>query len=612
MAEYSVLFDPRLDPTDENDAKIIFEITKLQNEIHLRERLYKANQDIYGVKMGDNKTTITQCNNYKNNVLLDLDTVQNIPVLKAYGGFPSMKAKKSKATVPYQEIPKESMTVHEQVCYQRRQLDSLMNKRRQLKNQIKLKKNRLPLPTETEKEREQKEQKIRQIVNSICKMNSKLSTSTNLYYSYQKILNKVKRDVLEFPEKLKKLEQTGDKLVADNAKMHAELNELTEDLARLEKAVTTIMHDIKTNRTREKETINKLRVHIDPIEHSTFFSPEEVKFALTKALNEPIKPMSSMSNLPQSISPYEKKEMVRMMKEISVYKHIGSKLSAITGIPFDEAEQIGEWFKACHAKGKAIDKFATRCANSKKKKQNILHDLRATLNKLRAFESTFVETKIKAMQRDYNKIEKLVRESRNEAMSKKQQARVMIISCGKWLEKFMNFIPLEVAPTVTEVWLTGDLESFDLFLDTMHNVSKVANDGIFEVLKNSSDSADLPIALKSLEANENRELMEALVRAQTDPNYGSDPDEDILFTLTDPKICKRFLKEITEEQKFRLMHAMFTSALECGGIRMNSANQRINFKPPVEDDVDELFDPDDPNYTTRSKLKKPRFMAGRK
>lgn len=148
MAEYSVLFDPRLDPTDENDAKIIFEITKLQNEIHLRERLYKANQDIYGVKMGDNKTTITQCNNYKNNVLLDLDTVQNIPVLKAYGGFPSMKAKKSKATVPYQEIPKESMTVHEQVCYQRRQLDSLMNKRRQLKNQIKLKKNRLPLPTE--------------------------------------------------------------------------------------------------------------------------------------------------------------------------------------------------------------------------------------------------------------------------------------------------------------------------------------------------------------------------------------------------------------------------------------------------------------------------------
>lgn len=535
---FSVINDPRVDPEDEHDQLLLFEINKLRSKLDLRDKLFMANKKEMGTKIREQKQDMENIDNRMRSLLLDLNEANNIPFGEAYQSFPHRRAPKTKSEVARCLIPGECDVVYEQANVVRRYIDECRARRKQLRQQIAELKGKLHLEDVykgNDLSREERfEQRVRGLVNSYCKMQNKIGTASSIYYTYKDVYCSIEKEVLKAPSRLKALENEYSQAERETNDFMTTLKQVNAECAVIEKQVQAFIHGMRKSRSKEEHTIHMLMLKIDPGDHPHLFAADDPRMIAHQRAVAEMKQGGAMEMVDSGRSAMllnRQAMLMEIIKQIAQYKHVADKVEQITKIPFARTKDIGNWFKRAQKRAVKMEQFFEYKSKQKKRRRKLRSDLNHQFEVQCYGATNFTEKLIKHAAKSEEKCSERCAEKRRRCTSMLRLLQHVEIACGKWLKKFAPICNLALTPAISEDWIKTEKiqrksttsNIVEMFLVSLHTIQTVAQGNITRLLQNSG--VDLKPGLNTLTMEDRAKFAAAAKEAKAGGDWDMSSEE---------------------------------------------------------------------------------------
>jgi len=633
----SVLFDPRLDPEHPKNRKIIYDILKNMNKLALEEK--------YSAAAKLKKRTSLECHDkqikssrHENHVLnLNIDHAKNIPLMDAYRGYENLCNKGPNCK---QMIKKDDLTIEQKVTKKQArkyalEYNNLLHQKRSKESKIQQLKSKIRLIRSTfssEKEEDQ-QKRSRQLVNSTCKMQTKLTTAKTLCFTYSKIYNKMKSENILFPKKIREVNEEISEIEKEINTLKAAKLEANEEFEHLHNECADLSHSMTDRFKAENKILYKLKTSLDPMLRPHLISLDEAKTAMVK---EQKKRFNSLVLFENAISVDEqKKNLANKLAELEKMEKEASLIAKLTNISFDDPISIGNWYKDIADASHRVLMLSKRLEKKHDKKTRQYKQTKKNLEQVQYQNTNIMTKKVNETKKVLNSKQVIVTNLKEVTSKKKILAEEIISVCVRWLEKFTNYLDLPLSPQIAEtLFLKGRTDlTMKAFINSIKIANETARRNIHQAIQKSDELLDLPLAITTLSkkdqrqfANILREVSDCMQKEQLKENSHlfldnyvhmklsclDLPTTAVLYKLHDPRVCAKWLNELNDSDKLKVMQGIFTLVTETNMIKLNENNARVFdnlYRKEIDDIEESLYTENDPNYKTAKKLKEPHVRS---
>jgi len=633
----SVLFDPRLDPENPKSRKIIYDITKNMNKLTLADK-YSAAAKLKKRTSLEYHDKQIKNSRHENHVLnLNIDRAKNIPLIEAYRGYESLcnKGPNCKQRIKKDDLITEQKVSRKQARKYALEYNDLLHRKRSKESKIQQLNSKLRLIRSTfssEKEEDQ-QKRSRQLVNSTCKMQTKLTTAKTLCFTYSKVYNKMKSENVLFPKKIREINEEISDIKKEINTLKAAKVEANEELEHLHEECADLSHSMTERFKAENKILYKLKTNLDPMLRPHLISLDEAKTAMVK---DQKKRFNSLVLFENAISVDEqKKNLMNLLVELEKLEKDASLIAKLTNISFDDPTSIGNWYKDIADASHRVLMLSKRLEKKHEKKTRLYKQAKRNLEQVQYQNKNIMTKKVKETKIMLNGKQVLVTNLKEVTSKKKILAEEISSICVRWLEKFTNYLDMPLSPQIAEsFFLKGRIElTMKAFINSIKIANEIARRNIYQAIQKSDELLDLPLAITTLSKKDQRQFANIL-REVSDcmrteqlketshlflDNYVHMqiscldlPTSAVLYKLHDPRVCAKWLNELNDSEKLKVMQGIFTLVTETNMIKLNENNARVFdnlYRKEIDDIEESLYTENDPNYKTAKKLKEPHVRS---
>jgi len=383
----------------------------------------------------------------------------------------------------------------------------------------------------------------------------------------------------------------------------------------------------------ENKTLYRLKNSIDPSLRPHLISLDDAKTAMVK---EQKKRFNSLILLENAISVDEqKKNIIKFLADIEKMEKDASLIVKLTNISFDDPVGIGNWYKDIADDSHRVQLLSKRLEKKLKKKNKRYHESKKSLEQIYYENRNRITKKINEIKcklcGQHEKLNKL----KEDVYNKKILSEDINSICISWLEKFTNYLELPLSRQIAESFLLKGKTDITMkaFINSIKIANEVARKNIYMALRKADELLDLPLAISTLPKRDQHEFAKVVKEVydfikSEQMNQNSHlfldnyvhmqlstldmPTSCVLYKLHDPRVCAKWLNELNDSEKLKVMHGIFTLAIETNLIKLNENNARVFddlYRKEIDDIEESLYTENDPNYKTARKLKEPHVRS---